>query len=251
LVRLSRHPASRSVERAFAEQSVMASVIEWSSFEEKAGMGLIGAHPDQHDCYEFIRAEASESGLTESVFYKNGTIICRVSFEDSIRINTKPAIEKLKRYNYKLALLSGDQDRAVEKLAHQIGVSSFFSKQSPEQKSNFIMNAMMVGDGVNDSLALSSAKVSIAVQGGMEAAIQSAQVYSLKPGIELIPEFLATSKRVRNTLRQNFALSSSYNLIGAVLSLTGHMNPLIAAILMPASALTVFWSSVIRLKERE
>ncbi len=251
LVRLSRHPASRSVERAFAEQSVMASVIDWSSFEEKAGMGLIGAHPDQHDRYEFIRAEASESGMTESVFYKNGTLICRVSFEDSIRINTKPAIEKLKRCNYKLALLSGDQDRAVEKLAHQIGVSSFFSKQSPEQKSNFIMNAMMVGDGVNDSLALSSAKVSIAVQGGMEAAIQSAQVYSLNPGIELVPEFLTISKRVRSTLRQNFALSTSYNLIGAVLSLSGHMNPLIAAILMPASALTVFWSSVIRLKERE
>jgi cation transport ATPase len=251
LVRLSRHPVARSVERAFAEQGVMASVMEWQDFAEKPGLGLSAVDPRSRNCFDFIRADQSWSGWTESVFLKNGLEIARIAFEDEIRESTLPVISILKKSGFRLHVLSGDQVTAVSKMAASAGLDSWFSGQSPEQKSDRISNAMMIGDGVNDALALSTAKVSIAVQGGMEAAIQSAQVYSLKPGIALVPEFLKMAARVRSTLKQNFALSTSYNLVGAILSLTGHMNPLIAAILMPASALTVFWSSVARLKERE
>jgi Cu2+-exporting ATPase/Cu+-exporting ATPase len=251
LVRLSRHPVARSVERAFAEQGVMVSVMELQGFEERPGLGLSAIHPDSRDRYEFIRADATRSGMTESIFIRNGSEINRIAFEDEIRENTLAVILKLKKAGLRLHILSGDQEAAVSKLANTVGLSSWFARQTPEEKTTLIGNAMMVGDGVNDALALSSAKVSIAVQGGMEAAIQSAQVYSLKPGITLVPEFLKMAARVRGTLKQNFALSTSYNLVGAILSLTGHMNPLIAAILMPASAMTVFWSSVVRLKERE
>ena len=251
LVRLSRHPVARSVERAFAEQGLMASVVQWSEFSEKTGRGLSAIHPESGDRYEFIRAEKTVSGMTESVFLKNGFEVDRIAFEDEVRDSTLPAILKMKKAGLKLHVLSGDQDQAVSRMADSAGISSWFARHSPEEKSSIIGNAMMIGDGVNDALALSSAKVSMAVQGGMEAAIQSAQVYSLKPGIALVPEFLKMSDKVRSTLKQNFALSTSYNLVGAILSLTGHMNPLIAAILMPASALTVFWSSVVRLKERE
>jgi P-type E1-E2 ATPase len=251
LVRLSRHPVARSVERAFAEQGVMASVMEWQEFSETSGLGLSAVDPRSRDRFEFIRADQSSSGLTESVFLKNGLEITRIAFEDEIRGSSLPVISSLKKAGFRLHVLSGDQAVAVSKMATSVGLTSWFSGQTPEQKSAIIGHAMMIGDGVNDALALSTAKVSIAVQGGMEAAIQSAQVYSLKPGIVLVPEFLKMAARVRSTLKQNFALSTSYNLVGAILSLTGHMNPLIAAILMPASALTVFWSSVARLKERE
>jgi P-type E1-E2 ATPase len=158
-------------------------------------------------------------------------------------------MQKLRAMNYELSILSGDLTAPVQKLANELGITSYFSTQNPEQKAIRVSKAMMVGDGVNDALALSQARVSIAVQGGMEAAIQSAQAYSLKPGVSIVPIFLSTANLVRKTLRQNFILSTSYNFIGAFLSLTGHMNPLWAAVLMPASALTIFMASFIRLRE--
>ncbi len=252
LVRHSRHPASRSVEREFSVQKLNVEVIEWSSFSEGAGLGIMA---EGKNIYSLIRAKNSQSGLSESVFSKNDREICRIVYEDRLREETASTIAFLQQNNWKIHLLSGDQEQPVQEIAHQLTSPNqdrieALSGQTPEQKAARVFNSIMVGDGINDALALSNAKIGIAVQGGMDAAIRSAQVYAMKPGIALVVPFLVQARKVRQTLRQNFILSTSYNLIGAVLSLGGWMNPLLAAILMPLSALTVFWSSVIRLKER-
>ena len=246
LVRLSRHPASRSIEKAFWEKKVHTRILEWNHFEEVPNVGVLG---ELNDSYSLIRAVHSLSGDSESVFLRNGVELCHISFRDQVRSDSAPVMQKLRAMNYELSILSGDLTAPVQKLANELGITSYFSTQNPEQKAIRVSKAMMVGDGVNDALALSQARVSIAVQGGMEAAIQSAQAYSLKPGISIVPTFFSTAHLVRKTLRQNFILSTSYNFIGALLSLTGHMNPLWAAVLMPASALTVFMASFIRLRE--
>lgn len=246
MVRLSRHPVSRAIERAIASQKILVRVIPLRFFEEKMGMGLSASSDAE---YSLIRSKDSCSGFTESSFIKNGIEIGRITLRDRTRQESHEVVALLKKRGLEVIVLSGDHESPVRKLAEELNVSGFYSSVSPEEKSKFAQGAMMIGDGVNDSLALSNAKVSIAVQGGMEAAIQSSQVYSLKPGVSLVVPFVDTARLVRKTLRQNFTLSTTYNLIGAVLSLAGYMNPLIAAILMPASALTVFWSSMIRFKE--
>jgi len=248
LVRLSRHPVSRAIERAFVEQKVPAKLMSWDSFQEKIGTGLFGGYYLTE--YSLKRAFESKSDYTESCFEKNGVEICRIALRDRIRPESKAVIEALQKNGMTVTILSGDHDLPVRKLAQELNVNQYYALQSPEEKSSMVRGEMMVGDGVNDALALSQAQVSVAVQGGMEAAIQSAQVFSMKPGISAMVPLLETAELVRRTLRQNFILSTSYNLIGAVLSLSGNMSPLIAAILMPASALTVFWSSMIRMKEK-
>ncbi len=247
LVRLSRHPASRAIERAFAEQKILTKVIPWKFFEEKMGVGLFA---NQGDDYSLSRALITKSGYTESSFSKNGIEICSVILRDQTRSESKRIIKELMDRGFEVHILSGDHEKPVQSLASELGINHYYFLKNPEEKAKIVQGSIMIGDGVNDSLALSESKVSIAVQGGMEAAIQSAQVYSLKPGISLILPFVDTARLVRKTLRQNFMMSTSYNLIGAILSLSGHMNPLIAAVLMPASALTVFWASMIRFKER-
>ncbi len=155
---------------------------------------------------------------------------------------------KLKESGYRLHLLTGDHLESARAVLRDQPIE-IHADLSPEQKADFVGNGMMVGDGVNDSLALLKAKVGIAVQGGMEAAIESSGVYALRPGLQSVPEFLSTAKKVRRVLLSNFAISTAFNALGATLALSGHMSPLLAAVLMPLSATSVFLNSRIRMKE--
>ena len=102
---------------------------------------------------------------------------------------------------------------------------------------------VMVGDGVNDAAAMARATVGIAVRGGAEASLAVADVYLSRPGLAPLDELMAGSERTLRVIRRNIAFSLAYNVAGAALAMGGWINPLIAAILMPASSLTVVLAS--------
>jgi Cu2+-exporting ATPase len=106
----------------------------------------------------------------------------------------------------------------------------------------------MVGDGANDALALATASVGIAAQGGMEASLQAADGYSSLPGISGVEATIGIARRTLAIIRLNLAFAVFYNLIGIALALSGNISPLLAAILMPVSALTVFLSTILGLR---
>lgn len=116
---------------------------------------------------------------------------------------------------------------------------------SPEDKLAFILEGsengttVMVGDGVNDSAALAASGVGIAVEGGAAASLQAADVYLSQPGLRGILELMRGAKQTVRTIHMNFAASLGYNVTAAALAMTGQISPLIAAILMPLSSLTV------------
>jgi Cu2+-exporting ATPase len=101
----------------------------------------------------------------------------------------------------------------------------------------------MIGDGVNDAAALAAATVGVAVAGGAEAALTAADVFVVRPGVARIAELLEGSRRAMRVVRRNLIFSLGYNVIGVTLAMTGVLNPLVAAILMPLSSLTVIVSS--------
>ncbi|MGD8439912.1 MAG: heavy metal translocating P-type ATPase, partial [Holophagae bacterium] len=100
-----------------------------------------------------------------------------------------------------------------------------------------------VGDGVNDAAALAAATVGIGVHGGAEATLAAADVYLTEPGLEPLVRLLDGARRTLGVIRRNLVFSLGYNAVSVTLAMMGHMHPLVAAILMPVSSITVVVSS--------
>jgi Cu2+-exporting ATPase/Cu+-exporting ATPase len=248
LTERSNHPASRCIYREVMEKNSgigPASIENWLEVPGKGVQGEI-----QGVVYGLRKNPAPLSFGVQ--FYESfdgrDREICTFRFSDRLREDAPMLFAKLKESGYRLHLLTGDHLESARAVLRDQPIE-IHADLSPEQKADFVGNGMMVGDGVNDSLALLKAKVGIAVQGGMEAAIESSGVYALRPGLQSVPEFLSTAKKVRRVLLSNFAISTAFNALGATLALSGHMSPLLAAVLMPLSATSVFLNSRIRMKE--
>ncbi len=120
---------------------------------------------------------------------------------------------------------------------------------SPEDKRAEVARAgtggrvVMVGDGVNDAAAIAAASVGVGVHGGAEACLAVADVYLTRTGLTPLVTLGAGAARTMRVIRRNIAFSIAYNLVGVTLAMSGAINPLLAALLMPASSLTVVLAS--------
>src|SRR6185503_8310722 len=102
---------------------------------------------------------------------------------------------------------------------------------------------VMVGDGVNDAAAIAAASVGVGVHGGAEACLATADVYLTRAGLSPLVDLIDGASRTMAIIRRNILLSLAYNAIGVTLAVAGLISPLVAAILMPASSLTVLMLS--------
>lgn len=178
---------------------------------------------------------------------KDNKVVGIAAIADSIREEAFDAIAELKKRGWDVGILSGDHPQVVERVAKRLGIDSqkAIGRVGPEEKLQRVQrssesgNVVMVGDGVNDSAALAAATVGIAVKHGAEASLAAAPVYLAKPGLNPLLELMAISDSTASTMRFNLGVSLAYNITFAALALAGMINPLVAAILMPVSSLTV------------
>ncbi|MBK8914977.1 MAG: heavy metal translocating P-type ATPase [Phycisphaerales bacterium] len=195
-------------------------------------------------------AACAERALTTVWIAEDGCVVAVAGLGDRIRADAAPAVRALRDRGWRLGLLSGDHPSVATATAAQIGFRAdepVIGSASPEDKLHEIERLMaaergpivMVGDGVNDAAALAAAHVGVAVRGGAEASLAAADVYLNRAGLEPILEMSELSVRTMRSIRRCLVASLAYNLFGVSLAAAGWLNPLIAAIMMPISSLTV------------
>jgi Cu2+-exporting ATPase len=181
----------------------------------------------------------------------DGVLVARAGFGDPLRADAATTLAALRARGWRLALLSGDHPDIVRAVGLRLGFAEADVEggASPERKRQVVEAAtargpvVMVGDGVNDAAAIACASVGIGMRGGAEACLAVADVYLARPDLSALAELIAGSERTLAVIRRNIGWSLLYNIAGAALAMSGRLDPLLAAILMPASSLTVVLAS--------
>ncbi len=194
-----------------------------------------------------LLSEWTARALTPVVVAVDGRVVAAAGLGDPIRPDAPQAVERLRRSGWQVGILSGDHRDVVAAVGRALGIEPADARGEigPEEKSRIVRDAaarrtvVMVGDGVNDAVALAAADVGIAVHGGAEAALAAADVFVTRSGVAPVLEVFEGARRTMRTIRWNLAFSLLYNVVGAGLAMAGLINPIVAAVLMPLSSLTV------------
>ncbi len=191
--------------------------------------------------------QITEESLTPVLIVVDGEVKAVAGFGDAVRPDAREAIGALRRMGWRMGMVSGDHQAVVSQVANGLGLSpeDTHGGVMPEQKVELVRRynklgpVVMVGDGVNDAAALAAATLGIAVHGGAEASLAAADIYLSRPGLTPIIGLTKASRQVIGGIRRGMGVSLAYNAVGVSLAALGVINPLIAAVLMPVSSLTV------------
>lgn len=189
-------------------------------------------------------------GLSTVALGVGDDIVALFGLGDTIRAEAQDVIHDLKEEGVSPAVVSGDSAGIVARYADYLGIERRFGELSPEEKATLVRRhpngAVFVGDGVNDAAALAAADVGIGVSGGAEATLAVSDIFLLKPDLSLIVKALHGARATRRLIRTHLGISLVYNLTAGTLAVFGMMSPLMAAVVMPLSSLSVIGISLWR-----
>ncbi len=250
LVRDNQHPVSQSLCETLLATGPAPTALT-GELRETPGCGVSLVTP--HDTWALGRpgwsslptpAAGPELAAHDTEFTHNGRILARFHFADSPRPGARTEIDALRALGHDVFILSGDRSDKVRAMAATLGVPSAnaFGGCSPQAKADWLkttdrQNTLMLGDGANDSLAFDAAfaRGTPAIHRGVLET--KADFYYLGRGLASLRQLFALDAIRRRTHRWLLVFSLTYNALAVGLAVSGHMSPLLAAILMPLSSL--------------
>jgi Cu2+-exporting ATPase len=265
----SSHPLADGFRRAWADAPWTATPLPPVTEARHVTGGGLGGTVAGHDVLvgspAFVRAHATrgrddvegaiaalDTAITPVLVAVDGVIVAVAGFGDRIRDDAADALAALRALGWRTVMASGDTPGVAQQVGATLGFepADVHGAMSPEGKLALVTSlaqggakVVMVGDGVNDAAAIAAAHVGVGVHGGAEACLATADVFLARPGLTPLRELIEGAERTVRVIRRNFAFSLGYNAIGASLAVAGVLTPLIAAILMPLSSLTVVIAS--------
>ncbi len=257
----SRHPVGRALRAALDDgqtprpasvDDVAAAGLEARVDGQRIVVGspfFVRARALYEESIERRTTEWTQDGLTPVWVAVDGRVVATAGLADQLRPEAAESIRQLADLGFDVRILSGDHPGVVDTVGRRLGLprERRLGGVSPEQKLEQVRapegDVVMVGDGMNDAAALAAATVGIAVHGGAETCLMAADVFLQKPGVATLVDVVRGARQTHQTIRVNIAFSLVYNLIGASLAVAGALNPLLAAVLMPASSLIVVANS--------
>jgi P-type Cu+ transporter len=205
--------------------------------------------------------ELAGEGKTPMYVTIDGKIAGIIAVADTVKENSKKAIEKLHKMGIEVAMITGDNKRTAEAIAKQVGIDRILAEVLPQDKANEVKKLQaegkkvaMVGDGINDAPALAQADIGIAIGSGTDVAMESADIVLMRSDLMDVPTAIQLSKKTILNIKQNLFWAFGYNTLGipvamGVLYIFGGplLNPIIAAAAMSFSSVSVLLNAL-RLK---
>ncbi|MBX6329108.1 MAG: cation-translocating P-type ATPase [Pseudolabrys sp.] len=195
-------------------------------------------------------AALEAAGRTVIVVGCEGELIGLLGLGDVIRQEAAAAIKALQEAGLQTALVTGDNERAARRVANEVGIADVHAGVLPGEKAELIRRLQqhgrvaMVGDGINDAPALMQADVGIAMGGGTDIAIDSADIIVLNNRLDSVVKAREISRRSYSKMLQNVSLAFLFNGIGVPLAATGLVYPVWAMVAMAVSVTIIFLNSL-------
>lgn len=237
----SLHPLAQAI---YSQDIAPATV---SDIREVAGYGVQGTYkgePVRMGRAEWVGAQSSDMTATHLVIGAREPV--SFQFSDDLRTGAADAVAGLQAMGKEVILLSGDAIGAVERLAGDLGISHYMGQALPADKMARIQDlqsqghsVLMVGDGLNDTAALRAADVSISPASALDAARTASDIVLLGGDLSPLVQAVSTAQQATLRIKQNFRIATLYNIIAVPLAVAGLATPLIAALAMSSSSITV------------
>jgi len=286
----SEHPLGEAIVKAALEKKLKVSPasdfnsipghgVEASVEGKKLLLGNLRLMSEKSLSLNGLGEEAEQlraKGKTVMFLGIDGQIVGIIALADTLKPNAKAAMDALHNMGIEVMMLTGDNQRTAEAIAHQVGIDRVLAEVLPEHKAQEVKRLQeegkivaMVGDGINDAPALAQADVGIAIGTGTDVAVETGDITLIRGDLTGITTAISLSKRTMRTIKQNLFWAFAYNsalipVAAGVLYLAfsntgvpsglhfilgnyGFLNPILAAAAMAASSITVV-SNSLRLK---
>ncbi|MCA1852270.1 MAG: heavy metal translocating P-type ATPase, partial [Beggiatoa sp.] len=261
----SEHPLAKAVMTAALERGITPPELE--SFEAVPGRGVRAIHAGEAILVGNARflvengiptdplneriTTFEAAGRTVVVVARQQRLLGLLAFGDTLRPGARDTIAALRRDGIRTLLASGDNARTARHVAAEAGIDDVYAELLPEEKVALIRNRQqqghnvaMVGDGINDAPSLMQANVGIAMGGGTDIAIESADIIILNNQLAAVVEAREISRWSYRKMVQNVGLAVLFNGIGVPVAATGLVYPIWAMAAMVFSVTAIFYNSL-------
>lgn len=264
----SQHPIAESIVNYAESKNVKFSEIE--SFNNFDGFGIsaivngnriLAGNRKLMDEYsininKLVKEYEEFTSTGKSIVFVaiNGDFKGLLAIEDPIKETTKAAIDKFKELGLNVIMITGDNKKTAQSIADKIGIENYYAEVLPDGKADIIKKLKekgnivgMVGDGINDAPALVTADLGIAIGTGTDVAIESSDITLIKGDLLNVLSAIKISSATIKTIKQNLFWAFIYNVVGIPLAAIGILSPMIGALAMSFSSVSVI-SNSLRLK---
>ena len=247
LAESSAHPLAVALATRLRQEGVHPADV--AELREQPGFGIEARIEDRRlrlGRGDWIGADGAAPRQTVTWFDDGRTGPVALAFQDALRPGAADAVSALHAAGLQIELLSGDTAEAVADFAKEVGIDTVRSGVLPAEKAAHIAaltktgsRVLMVGDGLNDTAALAAAHVSISPASGLDAARVASDIVLMGNDLSVIADALTTARRSVKRIKENFRLATFYNIAAVPLAVAGFATPLIAALAMSLSSVTV------------